>query len=88
MTERSASHRLYEGPPRKINDVPRREEEIRSYTGMPGGKSYADHLTDQYGQEGQGWEFATDRYDAENKLDSAEAETQFTLAREALANRT
>ncbi|HET6622344.1 MAG TPA: hypothetical protein VFG56_00215 [Candidatus Saccharimonadales bacterium] len=87
MTEQAPRQRLYEGPPKKINDVPRREEEIRSRSGMPGGRSYSDHLTDQYGQEGRGWEFATDQYDAENKMDSVEAETQHALAREALGNR-
>jgi len=86
MTNESNQPREYYGPPRKLNDKPRSEESIRSHRGMPGGKSYADNLTDAYGEEGKGWEFATDTYATRNELESVDAGMRHKLAREALNN--
>jgi|GEM_PF-4238758 len=87
MSEKTNTEREYYGPPRKLNDVPRREEEIRSSRGMPGGKSYAENLTKTYGNEGKGWEFSKEAYNAENQLESAETSIQHTVAMEALGNK-
>jgi hypothetical protein len=72
----------YEGPAELIQaGVP--ENNVFDGKGMPGGRSFADHLTDKYGEEGTGWGIDAEQFASENYIKDELHAVEFDAATQA-----
>lgn len=86
MSEHSPQpRRQYEGPAELLHEGTL-ENNILDPRGMPGGRSVAERLTDQYGPEGVGWGFERERYADQNQVKDELHAPEFRLANEAFKN--
>jgi hypothetical protein len=77
--------RQFEGPPELIYEH-KSKLDVYDRRGMLGGKSVADRLTKDYGEEGTGWGIWKSRYIAENELKDYLHAKEFNPATEAFMN--